>query len=776
VISTAQAVSTTRPDEQDNAELALTLEQRAYDAVVQPYKAVKVYDYFLEHWLPLLGASRALLVIAYRQLAFVVRSRKKSGEEPVRVTLRQLGRWCGQVHRQVRKLHQSPGYLTWFVRPAVGSLGEHPGARSERRILQVRVAIPLTPADQLRLRLFLEANRPEEDSAWAGVLHRALEAKEIDLDDTMPLPDSPATIQEIVRALRGSDGPLPDEIEDACIELHERWITENHLQATHYFLLRWLPDLPLGLGMAILWLRRRAQRAVQRTEVGQVRLRSLSQLAEVIGVSTKTASRWIAASGESYAQACHFILEAARECELTGWVEGIEPEAWTIAGKRVAVLSGARIASPIQIGDFVSVRMLRRRDSSLVATRIQPAHEVRDPQGLREIGWLLDIRLSDPIHARDMERYRSVRLLPHAEHSALSSEEDPTGEAESISSTHWPLPENRDGTKVPSSETKVSKAPLANSQGTKYPNSPTSVSNPPTEVPRRRTEVSNRPTEVSSERSGVPALRVLKSQINPSQEESSEDPPQQQPPVVVVSSQDWHLDTILEQGAVPRRDRSLIAALPRTERRNFVGWLLYGMAQESIRYPVLHAVRRVLGDEDPPGEYHELAQIPPSVLWRWLDEPGYSDDAPRELDRILDRLRAHEGRRRLLELGAVDPPPVDGGMLVSDPENDTDDGHAEPPGESLEQDVPILRTGKTALQIWKAAVNQLQLEMPRAIFDTWVRDTELLGFEDGVFVIGVQNDYARDWLEDRVRTTAERVLTGVVGYPVRVRFVAMEGE
>jgi chromosomal replication initiator protein len=81
-----------------------------------------------------------------------------------------------------------------------------------------------------------------------------------------------------------------------------------------------------------------------------------------------------------------------------------------------------------------------------------------------------------------------------------------------------------------------------------------------------------------------------------------------------------------------------------------------------------------------------------------------------------------------------------------------------------------------AERVWDAALGQLQLEMPRATFDTWVRDAELLAYEDGTFIIGVQNAYARDWLEDRLRSTVSRVLTGVTGRSSTVRFVVWHGE
>jgi chromosomal replication initiator protein len=82
----------------------------------------------------------------------------------------------------------------------------------------------------------------------------------------------------------------------------------------------------------------------------------------------------------------------------------------------------------------------------------------------------------------------------------------------------------------------------------------------------------------------------------------------------------------------------------------------------------------------------------------------------------------------------------------------------------------------SAERLWQAALGQLQLEMPRATFDTWVRDAELLAHEDGAYIIGVRNAYARDWLEDRMLATVKRVLTGLAGRTVEVRFVVWQGE
>jgi len=76
-----------------------------------------------------------------------------------------------------------------------------------------------------------------------------------------------------------------------------------------------------------------------------------------------------------------------------------------------------------------------------------------------------------------------------------------------------------------------------------------------------------------------------------------------------------------------------------------------------------------------------------------------------------------------------------------------------------------------AEQAWQSVLGQLQMEMPRASFDTWVRDTRPISYQDGTLTIGVRNAYARDWLESRLASTVNRLLVGVLNASVSVHFV-----
>ena len=81
-----------------------------------------------------------------------------------------------------------------------------------------------------------------------------------------------------------------------------------------------------------------------------------------------------------------------------------------------------------------------------------------------------------------------------------------------------------------------------------------------------------------------------------------------------------------------------------------------------------------------------------------------------------------------------------------------------------------------AEQAWQSVLGQLQMEMPRASFDTWVRDTRPVSYEKGVLTVGVRNAYARDWLESRLAATVSRLLIGILNSNVTVNFVVVNAD
>ncbi len=79
-----------------------------------------------------------------------------------------------------------------------------------------------------------------------------------------------------------------------------------------------------------------------------------------------------------------------------------------------------------------------------------------------------------------------------------------------------------------------------------------------------------------------------------------------------------------------------------------------------------------------------------------------------------------------------------------------------------------------AEQAWQAALGQLQMDMPKSSYDTWVRNTEIVSYEDNVFIVGVPNPYARDGLESRLSSKVNRLLSGIMNKTVGTRFIVWQ--
>jgi chromosomal replication initiator protein len=73
--------------------------------------------------------------------------------------------------------------------------------------------------------------------------------------------------------------------------------------------------------------------------------------------------------------------------------------------------------------------------------------------------------------------------------------------------------------------------------------------------------------------------------------------------------------------------------------------------------------------------------------------------------------------------------------------------------------------------VWEAAKGELQLQMTKATYDTWISNTFPLAYEDGTFIIGVHNTYAKEWLENRLQTIIKRTLIRLTNQTAEVKFV-----
>jgi len=76
----------------------------------------------------------------------------------------------------------------------------------------------------------------------------------------------------------------------------------------------------------------------------------------------------------------------------------------------------------------------------------------------------------------------------------------------------------------------------------------------------------------------------------------------------------------------------------------------------------------------------------------------------------------------------------------------------------------------SAKEIWEAVLGELQLQLTRTNYDTWLKDTVGLSCHGDQFVVGVPSPFAIEWLEKRLHSLIKKTLIGVTGDDLNVRF------
>ncbi|MBN1935598.1 MAG: chromosomal replication initiator protein DnaA [Anaerolineae bacterium] len=83
---------------------------------------------------------------------------------------------------------------------------------------------------------------------------------------------------------------------------------------------------------------------------------------------------------------------------------------------------------------------------------------------------------------------------------------------------------------------------------------------------------------------------------------------------------------------------------------------------------------------------------------------------------------------------------------------------------------------ENADKIWQAALGELELQMTRATFNTWLKPTRVVAWDEENFVLGVPNGYIKDWLQNRLYTPIQRTVSGILDRAVDVQFIVWSDE
>jgi hypothetical protein len=89
------------------------------------------------------------------------------------------------------------------------------------------------------------------------------------------------------------------------------------------------------------------------------------------------------------------------------------------------------------------------------------------------------------------------------------------------------------------------------------------------------------------------------------------------------------------------------------------------------------------------------------------------------------------------------------------------------------ESIPGYKRQPEARETWKQALSQMELQMTRATFDTWLNGSRGIGYQedDQTLVVQVKNSYAVEFLTHRLGPVIERTTKSMFGVNIPVQFV-----
>ena len=79
-----------------------------------------------------------------------------------------------------------------------------------------------------------------------------------------------------------------------------------------------------------------------------------------------------------------------------------------------------------------------------------------------------------------------------------------------------------------------------------------------------------------------------------------------------------------------------------------------------------------------------------------------------------------------------------------------------------------------ARDIWETALGELQLQVTRPYYETYLKNTVGLEYESGRFLVGVPTSFVVEWLYLRMRPRIEETLRGITKSPIQAQFTVCQ--
>jgi len=78
--------------------------------------------------------------------------------------------------------------------------------------------------------------------------------------------------------------------------------------------------------------------------------------------------------------------------------------------------------------------------------------------------------------------------------------------------------------------------------------------------------------------------------------------------------------------------------------------------------------------------------------------------------------------------------------------------------------------------LWQSCLVELENRFSKPIFEMWIKPMRVERLSTDEVTLTVQNAFAKDWAENRLKSTIVATLAEVIGSPISVRFVIDESQ
>ena len=79
-------------------------------------------------------------------------------------------------------------------------------------------------------------------------------------------------------------------------------------------------------------------------------------------------------------------------------------------------------------------------------------------------------------------------------------------------------------------------------------------------------------------------------------------------------------------------------------------------------------------------------------------------------------------------------------------------------------------------EVWRAVLGEMELQVPKPMFETWLKQTKGISYDAQTFVVGAPTPFAVEWLERRMRHAIQPIVEKVTRRPLELEFRALNGQ